>query len=79
MEHWRDYRTGLARDLGEVWRLQKAGREARCVLQGHPIGVEARIVIDGDVQRTEAFRDQKAMIDTTTIWRERFEEKGWSA
>lgn len=78
MEHWRDWQTGQAKDLGEVWTLEKNGRRARCVLQGHPIGTEARILVDDEIQRTEAFRNQEAMIDTTTTWREMFEQKGWS-
>ena len=78
MEHWRDWQTGQAKDLGEVWALGKNGHRTRCILQGHPIGTEARVLIDDEVQRTEAFRNQKAMIDTTTAWREMFERKGWS-
>lgn len=77
MEHWRDWQTGQAKDLGEVWTLEKNGHRARCILQGHPIGTEARILIDDDVQRTEAFRDTTAMINATTAWREAFERKGW--
>lgn len=75
-EPWQDM-YGRAKDLGVVWVLRKGQREARCVLQGHPCGVEARILIDDDLRRTEAFRDTKAMIDTTTAWREAYEAKGW--
>lgn len=75
-EHWQDP-FGHARDLGEVWALRKAAHTARCVLQGHPIGIEARILIDGQVQRTEAFRDSQAMIDATWEWRRAFEGNGW--
>lgn len=79
MEHWQDWNTGRAKDLGEVWVLIKNGRTARCSLQGHPIGTEARITLDGDVIATKAFRDQKAMIDETAAWREAYEAKGWVA
>lgn len=78
MDCWQDHRTGRAKDLGEVWSLETNGRIARCVLEGHPLGVEGRVLVDDEIQRTEAFRDQKAMIDATTNWREMFERKGWS-
>ena len=76
-ESWQDVRTGQPKDLGEVWSLTKNGRVARCVLRGHPLGVEACVLVDDEIQRTEAFRDQKAMIGVTTAWREMFEKKGW--
>lgn len=79
MESWQDPRTGKAKDLGEVWALEKNGHRARRLLQGHPIGIEALVFVDGDLQRTEAFRDQKAMLDLTTAWRLEFEASGWSA
>lgn len=78
VEHWQDSR-GRAKNLGEVWTLQKGARVARCVLQGHPIGSEARVLIDDSVHRTEAFRDSKSMIDATWEWRRAFEAKGWTA
>lgn len=76
VEHWQDVR-GYAKDLGEVWHLSKGRHHARCVLQGHPVGIEARVVVDGEVRRTEAFRDSKSMIDKTWEWRRAFEGKGW--
>lgn len=75
-EHWQDAR-GRAKEMGEVWVLTKNGRTARCVLHGHPIGTEARVEIDGELHRTEAFRDSKAMVDATWDWRKAFEAKGW--
>lgn len=77
-EPWQDA-YGRAKDLGEVWSLEKDGRRARCVLQGHPIGIEARVLVDDDLRRTVAFKDTKAMIDATTDWREAFEFHGWRA
>lgn len=78
VDHWQDA-SGDAKDLGEVWTLQKGRRTARCVLQGHPLGIEARILVDDEVHRTEAFRDSKAMVDATADWRAAFERKGWHA
>lgn len=65
--------------MGEVWTLKKGARAALCALQGHPLGVEARVLVDGEVHRTEAFRDSKQMIDTTCEWRRAFEAKGWTS
>jgi hypothetical protein len=80
VEHWQDS-TGQAKDLGVVWVLRKGAHEARCVLQGHPLGIEARVLVDGEVIATKAFRDRdrssKAMIDETWEWRKAFEAKGW--
>lgn len=76
MEDWQD-NCGQAKDLGEVWTLRKDARTARCVLQGYPVGIEARIVVDDELQRSEAFRDSKAMVDATWEWRRAFEAKGW--
>lgn len=73
---WQDA-TGRAKDLGVVWTLRKGAHEALCVLQGHPLGVEARILVDGELLRTEAFREPKAMIDATAEWRAAYEAKGW--
>ncbi len=75
-EHWQDS-YGHAKDLGEAWSLTKGAREARCVLQGHPLGIEARILIDDEVRRTQTFRHSKAMTDGTWEWRRAFESKGW--
>lgn len=76
-EHWHDWKTGFAKDLGVVWELVKGSHAARCVLQAHPLGTEAVVLIDGDIHRSEAFRDSKAMIDATADWRAAFEGKGW--
>lgn len=75
-EHWQDDH-GHAKDLGTVWTLRKGNHVARCVLQGHPIGTEARVLIDSELHRTEAFRDTKSMIDATFEWRVAFESRGW--
>lgn len=81
VEHWQDDLTGTAKDLGEVWCLEKNGHTVRCVLQGHPIGIEARVLIDEEIHRTQAFRgrkDSREMINATWEWRKAFEEKGWT-
>ena len=80
-EHWQDA-YGRAKDLGLVWELVKGTHVARCVLQGHPLGIEARVLIDDEIHRTEAFKDRdktsKALVDATWEWRQAFEAKGWT-
>ena len=77
-ESWQDAH-GQPKELGEVWRLRKGKREAACVLQGHPIGMEARVLVDDEVISTKAFRDSAMMIDETAAWRAAFEGKGWES
>lgn len=76
-EHWQDM-DGRAKDLGVVWTLRKGPHTAICVLQGHPLGTEGRVLLDGDLHQTQAFRNTSTMIDTTTSWREAFKAKGWA-
>lgn len=77
VEHWQDYKTGQPKHLGDLWSLRKKGRTALCILVGHPLGSEARVIVDGDLVRSEHFKDTKQMLDTTEEWRKAFEQKGW--
>lgn len=70
--------NGEPKDLGEVWRLFKKGRVARCALQGHPLGTEARVTVDDEMIATKVFRDQRALVDETAAWRAAYIEKGWA-
>ncbi len=75
-ELWQDP-SGRAKELGEVWTLAKRGRTACCLLQGHPLGTEARVLVDDELISSKVFRDPKALVDETAAWREAYEEKGW--
>jgi hypothetical protein len=72
VEDWQDWRTGQPKHLGDLWTLEKKGREALCVLVGHPLGSEARILVDGDLIRSEHFKNGKEMLDATSEWRRAF-------
>ena len=52
-EVWRDS-NGRAKSMGLVWELRKGLRVARCELHGHPLGVEARVAVDGDLKDDES-------------------------
>ena len=63
---------------GEIWTLHKGAHIAFCELWTHPLGREARLTIDGEWQRGEAFRELSALLDATADWRKQFEAKGWA-
>ena len=77
MEEWLDWRTNQPKHLGDLWTLRKGARTAACVLVGHPIGSELRVSVDGDLRRSEAFRNGTEAVTTADDWRAQFEAKGW--
>lgn len=77
MDEWRDWQTGQPKHLGDLWTLRKVGREAACVLVGHPLGVELRVSVGGELQRSQAFKDGVDAIALADEWRAAFEAKGW--
>lgn len=79
MEHWQDWRTGQPKLLDDLWTLRKDRREAACVLVGHPLGAEIRVSVDGELQRSQAFRNGADAIALADEWRGAFEAKGWRA
>lgn len=80
MEHWQDWRTGEPKQLEDLWTLTKDSREASCVLVGHPIGMEVRVSVDGDLKRSQAFRsgDGAEALGLADEWRRQLQEKGWT-
>jgi hypothetical protein len=70
---------GMPKQAAEVWRLQKGNRHAICTLWTHPIGCEARVLVDGELHRSEAGRIGLLIVELALDWRERFREKGWCA
>lgn len=48
---------GVTRELGTAWRLTKGTRSACCVLVNHPLGWELRLEIDGELIRSQTFRE----------------------
>ena len=61
----------------EAWTLRKGKRVASCHLWTHPIGAEARVMVDGELLRSEAKRDGLALVDLALEWKTQFQEKGW--
>jgi hypothetical protein len=50
--------TGIARELGDAWRLLKGKRKARCVITNHPYGWELRMSVDDEFIRSQSFGEQ---------------------
>jgi chorismate mutase len=62
------------------WRLVKGSHSVSCLESGHPLGLELRVVIDGDnLRRTQVFRAPADADAAATAWRAAFEQKGWRA
>lgn len=78
MEEWQDWKTGEPKALGELWTLRKRTHEVSCVLVGHPVGSELRLLIDGRFERSQAFREGAKAVVQAAEWRELFEAKGWT-
>lgn len=46
------------------WTLRKINKgEAHCTLRDHPLGIELRLDINGDLMRSEVFREPLAWAD----------------
>jgi hypothetical protein len=70
--------NGTPRQAAEVWRLSKGRHTAICTLWSHLIGCEARVLVDGELQRSEAGRNRLIVVELALDWKERFVEKGWA-
>jgi hypothetical protein len=75
-----DQSATVGRDTALVRRALEGdeGRAAVCELFTHPIGGELRLDVDGEMSRTEAGRDGKALLDLALTWGEQFKAKGWT-
>jgi hypothetical protein len=69
---------GTPKQAAEVWRLAKGRHHAVCTLWNHPIGCEARVTVNGVLQRSEAGRNALIVVELALDWKERFVEKGWN-
>lgn len=65
------------KSAGEVWRLRKGAHLAICELWTHPVGAEARVTVDGELQRSQAGRNGLLIVALALDWKVRFQEKGW--
>jgi hypothetical protein len=69
---------GTLRELAELFALKKGNnRRARAVIVTHPLGLELRLTINGDLVRSQVFRDDGALLDEGDQWKAAMTEKGW--
>lgn len=69
---------GKAEELGDVWILVKGNRDARAQLVTNPLGVELRILIDGDLRESLVGRyDDEPLMALADKWKAALGEKGW--
>ena len=69
--------NGTPGEQAKARRLQKGVHEASCSIWSHPLGWELRLMIDGE-HRTEAFRDDRWVIEVAKEWQTQFRAKGWT-
>jgi hypothetical protein len=58
-------------------RWSKGSRQARCEVAAHPLGLELRCSVDGDLIRSQVFRDTDALKLEAHAWQEAFGATGW--
>jgi hypothetical protein len=71
--------------LSTAWTLTKKGHRAVCTIHAHPLGVEVRLDLDGELHRSEVIRcavpvrELPAHVLTFVAdWREKWVATGWA-
>jgi hypothetical protein len=76
-EHW----NGQPTYLGDLFRLHKMRGdkrlEAAARLWTHNLGWEVRLEVNGDLQRSEVFRSQDAVLTAGEEWKAAMVRVGW--
>ena len=68
---------GTPREQALAWELNKDRRRVRCAPWSHPFGWELRATLDGELLRTQAYRDAELVLRDFDNWRAQFINKGW--
>ena len=68
-----------SRELGDLFRLQKNGREARAALCTHQLGCEVRLLVGSllEIVQTQVCRNQEDVLRPGEQWKRAMIEKGW--
>lgn len=64
-------------DVGTLWTLRRATLAARCALIAWPEGWEVRVLIDGDIRKTERCDRGDGAFALAARWKRRMLERGW--
>ena len=77
----RSMSNGTPLNPDDFWTLHKQSacraREARCELWTHQVGWEVRLLIDGELQRSQVARSKRECLDVAEAWKAALIEAGW--
>ena len=62
----------------ELWTLAKGKRVASCSFAPHPLGLELRCDVDGEMRRRQVFRELEPLKLEAHAWFEAFGTTGWT-
>jgi hypothetical protein len=60
-----------------AWELRRVRRSGRCGFGSHPPGWESRVTVDGELLRSQAYRDEVEVRPDVDEVRRQFTDKGW--
>jgi hypothetical protein len=73
--------NGTAINAGDFWTIHKQSdcraREARCEVWTHQFGWELRLLIDGELQRSQVARSTPEWLNAAEEWKAALLAKGW--
>jgi hypothetical protein len=69
--------SDVRRDIGTLWTLSRGESTARCALLALGVGLELRVLLDGDVLRAERCRKYEDAFELADRWRVRMMDRGW--
>lgn len=69
---------GQAAKQGDTFRMAKDEHRAVCELWSHQFGWELKLLVDGELRRSQVCREQDIVFATFEGWREAMNEKGWA-
>jgi hypothetical protein len=67
----------IRRDIGTLWTLSRGESMARCALLALGVGLELRVLLDGDVLKAERCGKYEEAFDLAERWRGRMIDRGW--
>jgi hypothetical protein len=67
----------VRRDIGTLWTLSRGESTARCALVALGVGLELRVLLDGDILRAERCGKYEDAFELADQWRVRMTDRGW--
>ena len=69
----------VRRDIGTLWTLSRGESTARCALLALGVGLELRVLLDGDILRAERCGKYEDAFELAERWRVRMTDRGWAS